>query len=152
MSAGSETHILQMTLQSHLQSLETYTVAPTGLDKARPAPPPLQQEFAGFFSLPACSALLCSASAYTPGGQACKRGDVVLLRKANQEDVVAQVWFHVQFNNVCYSAVTEWPAARALNRFCVTEKPVFVPTLEIYTLCIHRPEGKLALVIPVRQV
>ena len=148
MQAGSEKHVLELELEKHLQNLESFAETRKGLIAPKDAPSVLQRTFMDFYQLPACLGLLFSNTCYVGNGRECKREDVVVLGFGGRQQV-AQVWFHVCFAGLEYTCVSAWEPA-GNNRFRISNEPVFVFTNDISALCIHKPEGELALVIPLR--
>ena len=150
MKAGSERHVLEMALEKHMQNLATYTVGRDGLENPRPAPHALCETFCDFFSLQACPGLETSNSAAVGQGRLCKRGDVVVIEADNGHEV-AQVWLHVAFAGHEYSFVSIWQA-KGNSRFRMENIPTCVQTRKISMLCVHRPEGADALVVPLKPI
>ena len=147
MKAGSEEHVMQVVVENHLKNLRTYSVGRKGLVTPRSAAAPLQQAFCHCFGLDECLGLESCNEAAVGQGRICKRGDVVVVT-VDGTLTVAQVWLHVSFCGHAYTCLSEW-ANLGNNMFRMdSSRPIFVPTSDISALCVHRPEGDDALVIP----
>ncbi|CAE7337656.1 unnamed protein product [Symbiodinium sp. KB8] len=147
MKAGSEEHVMQVVVENHLKNLRTYSVGRKGLVTPRSAAAPLQQAFCHCFGLDECLGLESCNEAAVGQGRICKRGDVVVVT-VDGTLTVAQVWLHVSFCGHAYTRLSEW-ANLGNNMFRMdSSRPIFVPTSDISALCVHRPEGDDALVIP----
>ena len=148
--AGSEEHVMQVAVENHLNNLRANSVGRKRLVTPRlAAAAPLHEAFCRCFGLDECLGLESCNEAAVGQGRVCKRRDVVVVA-VDGTLTVAQVWLHVSFCGYGYTCLSSWMNLGNDMFRMDNSRPIFVPTQDISSLCVHRPEGDDALVIPLK--
>ena len=80
----------------------------------------------------------------------CSAKDVVVL-DLDGTDTVAKVQGHAMANDICISCVVPWTKQRG-NIFSTTGQAIWTLTSDIKNVCVYRPEGRVAFVVPPRSL
>ena len=150
MKAGSEEHVMQVAVENHLNDLRAYTVGRKGLVTPRSAAAVLQEAF--------CHCLWFGRMCWLGKLQRSGRGTGSHLQARRCSGGRYRRYTHCGTGVASCVLLRPWlympffvDELGEYNVFRMdSSRPIFVPTQDISSLCIHRPEGDNALVIPLK--
>ena len=142
---GTEKHLLQEVMLSHLDSLNRIPLQrTTQLINPVAATPAVVASFCHHFQLTPIASIQTSTNATVPRWPGLKMGDIVLM-----EDGVGEILFHCQYLHHILTCVTFYEKDAKPNRFRIVKDNIaYIPTTSILGPCVVRLDEAFITVAP----